>query len=75
MQQLMLLAAQLAGVADMFVDLIPKWALGELYDHIMRLSVGETSMTRIRFQDWLSSVYLVDSILVFVAPSLPSAKL
>lgn len=53
MQQLVRLAALLAGVADIFVDLVPKWALGEIHDQMMRHGVIEEALTRIRLQDWL----------------------
>jgi hypothetical protein len=54
MKQLILLAAQYAGVADVFHDLVPKWAFGALFSRIVgsddsdRLSISTTV-----FQDWL----------------------
>lgn len=54
MHQLLLLASQLAGGVDVFTELLPAWALGEIYDNIMTSGEGDDGhLTRIGFQDWV----------------------
>jgi hypothetical protein len=54
MKQLVLLAAQHAGVTDVFHELVPKWAFGALFSRIVgRDDSDNLSISTTIFQDWL----------------------
>lgn len=56
MYQLLQLAAQHAGVDDIFHTLVPRWALGTLFDRILNCkNADHTPLTTTWFQQWILS--------------------
>ena len=54
MKELLLLAAQHAGVADVFHELVPKWAFGALFARIVGADACDhLCMSTTLLQDWL----------------------
>ena len=54
MKELVLLAAQHAGVGDVFHELVPKWAFAALFSRIVGSDDSDhVSVSTTRLQDWL----------------------
>ena len=60
MKELVLLAAQHAGVTDVFHELVPKWAFAALFSRILGTDNSDhLQLSTTSFQEWLGAEELV----------------